>query len=163
MNNDELLGALSRLTDEAITGLLQAIGDEVKMRTEARNAALPDDVWLTARQGHPSQVTRERANQLVEAGTHEIVTAPHGDEPTDLVWVRTKLGHVVQVTKERALELLGVGTHRLASPEETAWAALPDSVELIPNVDVQGTFRPAVVTKERALELLATGKYKLAE
>lgn len=118
MNSDELQGAVSRLTDEAITGLLQVIGDEVKARTEARNAALPDDVWLTARQGHPSQVTREQANQFVEAGTHELVTAPHGDEPTDLCWVATKLGHVVQVPKAKAVELLDAGTHRLAKPEE---------------------------------------------
>ena len=118
MNSDELQGAVSRLTDEAITGLLQAIGNEVKARTEARNAALPDDVWLTARQGHPSQVTREQANQLVEAGTHELVTAPHGDEPTDLCWVATKLGHVVQVPKAKAIEQLDAGTHRVAKPEE---------------------------------------------
>ena len=118
MNSDELQGAVSRLTDEAITGLLQVIGDEVKARTAARNAALPEYVWLTARQGHPSQVTRERANQLVKAGTHEIVTAPQGDEPTDLVWVSTKLGHVVQVPKAKAIELLSAGTHRVSKPEE---------------------------------------------
>ena len=75
---------------------------------------------LTAKDGHPSQVTRENARQLVEARTHEIVTAPHGDEATDLVWVRTKLGHVVQVPKERAIELLDAGSHRLAAPEEYA-------------------------------------------
>jgi hypothetical protein len=118
MNSDELQGAVSRLTDEAITGLLLVIGDEVKARAEARNAALPDDVWLTARQGHPSQVTRAQANQLVKAGTHEIVTAPQGDDPTDLVWVSTKLGHVVQVPKAMAIELLGACSHRLAKPEE---------------------------------------------
>jgi len=118
MNYEELQGAVARLTDEAINGLLLVIGDEVKARTEARNAALPDDVWLTARQGHPSQVGREQANQLVKAGTHEIVTAPQGDELTDLVWVSTKLARAVQVPKAKAIELLDAGSHRLAKPEE---------------------------------------------
>jgi hypothetical protein len=116
--NNPLPNQLSVLTDSGLDTLEAAIRKTRADRTEARNAALPDDVWLTARQGHPSQVTREQANQLVEAGTHELVTAPHGDEPTDLCWVATKLGHVVQVPKAKAIEQLDAGTHRLAKPEE---------------------------------------------
>jgi len=116
--NNPLPNQLSVLTDCGLDNLEAAIRKTRADRIEARNAALPDDVWLTARQGHPSQVTREQANQLVEAGTHELVTAPHGDEPTDLCWVATKLGHVVQVPKAKAIEQLDAGTHRLAKPEE---------------------------------------------
>ncbi len=118
MNSDELQNLVSRLSDDAITGLLQAIRAEVGTRTEARNSALPDDVWLTARQGHRSQVTRAQAQQLVEAGTHELVSAPHGDEPTDLCWVATKRGQLVQVSRDRAIELLDAGNHRLATADE---------------------------------------------
>ena len=119
MNGEELQGAVSLMTDEAISELLETIYNEVTARRDARNAALPDYVWLTARQGHPSQVTREQARQLVDAGTHELEIAPHGDEPTDLCLVVSKLGNVVQVPKEKAIELLDGCTHRLAKPEET--------------------------------------------
>jgi hypothetical protein len=118
INNDEIQSAVSRMTDDAIGAMRVALENEFKARIEARNAALPDVVMLTAKDGHPSQVTRKNARQLVEAGTHELVTAPHGDEPTDLVWVRTKLAHAVQVTRDKAIELLDAGTHRLAAPEE---------------------------------------------
>ena len=118
MTSEELRDSVSSLTDDAISAMRVALENEFKARMEARYAGLPEYVWLAAKEGHPSQVTREQARQLVEAGTHEIVTAPHGDEPTDLVWVRTKLGHTVQVTRDKAIELLDAGTHRLAAPEE---------------------------------------------
>ena len=118
MTSEELQDSLSSLTDDAISAMRVALENEFKARIQARNAALPDVVMLTAKAGHPSQVTREQARQLVEAGTHEVLTAPTGDQPTDLVWVRTKLGHTVQVTRDKAIELLDAGTHRLAAPEE---------------------------------------------
>ncbi len=117
MTSEELQDSLSSLTDDAIGAMRDALENEFKTRMEARYAAFPEYVWLTAQQGHPSQVTREHALELVEAGSHELVTAPTGDQPTDLVWVRTKLAHAVQVTREKAIELLNAGTHRLAEPE----------------------------------------------
>ena len=117
MTNEELRDSVSSLTDDAISAMRVALENEFKARMEARYAGLPEYVWLTARQGHPTQVSRQHARELVEAGTHELVTAPHGDEPTDLVWVRTKLAHAVQVTRDKAIELLNTGTHRLAEPE----------------------------------------------
>jgi len=117
MTSEELRDSMSSLTDDAISAVRVALENEFNVRLHARYAAFPEYVWLTAQQGHPSQVTREHARQLVEAGTHELVTAPTGDQPTDLVWVRTKVGQVVQVPKEKAIELLDAGTHRLAEPE----------------------------------------------
>ena len=109
---------LKSMTDDAISGLLEAIHNEVTARKDARNAALPEYVWLAARQGHPIQVTRQHARELVEAGTYELVSAPQGDQPTDLCVVATKQGAVIQVTKARAIELLDGCAHRLAKPEE---------------------------------------------
>ena len=118
MYSEGIRDAVARLTDDEIAGVLQAIRNEVKTRTEARNAALPDDVWLIALPGHSTQVAREHARELVEAGTHELVSAPQGDEPTDLCWVATKRGQLVQVSRDRAIELLDAGNHRLATADE---------------------------------------------
>jgi len=123
MNGKELEESVSRLTDDALAGLIHVMQDEVKARRAALHAALPEDVWMVALEGHRSQVTRQRALELTEAGTHELVSAPQGDEPTDLCVVATKQGAVIQVTRDKAIELLEAGSHRLATLEEYGAAA----------------------------------------
>ena len=115
---NELQRQLAGLGDIGLTEAEDFIRELRAAHVETRNATLPDDVWLTAFEGHRSQTTREHAQQLEEAGTHKIVGAPTGNDATDLVWVATTKGAVVQAPKQAAIERLDAGTHRLAKPEE---------------------------------------------
>ena len=87
---------------------------------EARNAALPEDVLLTPVKGFaPMQTTRQRAQELVQAGTYKLLSAPQGEEhPSDVCWVLPLRGFNVQVSRAKAIELLDAGTHKLAEQPE---------------------------------------------
>ena len=118
MNN--LPNQLSVLTDCGLDNLEAAIRKTRADRTEARNAALPDYVWVTALQGQRVQTTLDHALELIAAGGYEELdlSLPGPQNPNDLVWVTKKQGAAFHVTQAKAIELLDAGTHKLTKQPE---------------------------------------------
>jgi hypothetical protein len=99
--NDPLQEQLSNLTDSGLDTLEAAIHKTRAERTEARNASLPDYVWVTALQGQRTQTTLDHALELVATGGYEELELPSAVQhnPTDLVWVTKKQGASFHVTR----------------------------------------------------------------
>jgi hypothetical protein len=98
--NDQLQEQISGLADADLAKVEGIIKDVREARIKARNAALPDYVWVTALQGSRIQTTLNHALELIAKGGYDEVDVPEQQSPNDLVWVTKKQGSVFHVTRD---------------------------------------------------------------
>jgi hypothetical protein len=72
---DQVKDFIGTADDATLTALESAIREARATRIAKRNAALPENPTLVDIAGHRVQVTRDRAIELLDQGTHTVASA----------------------------------------------------------------------------------------